>query len=168
MTNSRSENLGFLFCRRRHGNLHALHSLKTRGFALESAEVIELRAAHAALAQYLDRTDRRRIRREYAFDAHAETDAAYCEACSGGLPALLYHHPFKRLNAFLFALGLFQAHVDAHRIPRPQRGQVFPHLCFLKLLNDAIHGQDSLRTHSGGVSTANTISNYSRNPAFTP
>jgi hypothetical protein len=38
----------------------------------------------------------------------------------------------------------------------------------LKLLNYAIHGYDSRQTHSGGVSTANPIPNYSGNPAFAP
>src|SRR6195256_6339447 len=124
--NLQGENLRFLFCGRCHRNLNTFHSLQARGFAFEPAQVIQLRAAHTALAQYLDRTDRRRIRREDAFDADAETYPAYCETCSGGLPALLDHHALERLDAFLFAFGLFQPHVDAHRIPRPQRRPIFP------------------------------------------
>src|SRR5882762_2729736 len=101
MTNLRSENLRFIFCRRCHWNLNSLHSLQSRGFTFEPTQVIQLRAPHAPLPQHLDRTDRRRICREYAFNAHAETYTAYCETRSGGLPALLNHHALERLHACL-------------------------------------------------------------------
>src|SRR4029077_7905407 len=55
-----------------------------------------------------------------------------------------------------------QPNVDTHSVPRPQRREVLAHLCFLKLFNHAIHGSDSRQTHSGGVSTANTITEHRR------
>src|SRR3954469_1856379 len=54
-----------------------LDTLDSSRFAFESAEVIELGAAHAASAQNLDRTDRWRLYRENALDAYAETHASH-------------------------------------------------------------------------------------------
>src|SRR5262249_53970513 len=136
-----------------------LDTLDARGLALASAEVIELGAAHAALADQFNLADCRAIHRENALYTDAEADAAQCECCRSQLARTADDHAFKWLYAFLFFLAalfrfgdFFQLYVHAQRVPGAKRRDVFAQLSFLDLFNNTAHWSIPGQTHSGGAS----------------
>jgi len=132
--------LGFFFRCYCFGLFRPLDALQARRLALQLAQVIQLGAADATLAQYFDRTDGWRIDREDALDSNSKADAAHRETCARRFSTDFDHDAFERLDAFLLTFALFQADMNPDCITRPQRRQVFAYLCILKFLNDAIHG----------------------------
>src|SRR5882762_6693256 len=69
-------------------NFLAVRALDAGGLALQIAQVIQSRPANFALANHLNRADRRRMQREDALDTHSKAHAAHCEGGAGS-PALL-------------------------------------------------------------------------------
>jgi hypothetical protein len=144
--------------------LGALDALDARGLTLASAQIIELRAPHAAALHNFDRADHRGMQRKHAFDPDAETHAANGERCAGSLSAPADDHALKRLNAFLIALAFLQAHVHPDGVPGAKFRDVLTQLRLSDLIQHDAHGNSSLgfvvQTRSGGAGDAGTIANY--------
>src|SRR6266480_1083662 len=81
-----------------------------RRLAGARAQVIELGAAHIALALHLDRGDQRRVGLERALDAFTRRYLAHDERGIQSAVALGDHHAFERLHALSLALD----DVDIH------------------------------------------------------
>src|SRR5882757_138073 len=130
--------------------------------AAQIAQVIEARTADVALADDVDRSNRGRMQREDALDAHAETHTAHGEARAAGAALLRNHHAFKCLDAFLdlLAFAFHQAYVHLDGVAGAELGEIFAQLRFMQLLNDRIHFRCSLQTHSGGASTSKANIDY--------
>src|SRR5207245_9112833 len=75
-----------------------------RLLAAQTAQVIELGAAHLAAAHDLDRVDHRRIEREHALDALAIGDLAHREALVDAAAGARDAHAVIRLHARALAL----------------------------------------------------------------
>lgn len=148
--------------------LFARGTFDASGFASEVAQVVQPCAAHTALANYVNRGDGRRVQREYAFHAGAETDAPHREGRAAGTAFLRNHHSFKSLDAFLdlFPFALEKADIHAHGVAGTKFGEVFAQLRFVQLTNYRIHLLYSLETHSGGASTFKANTDYSQKIAF--
>src|SRR5581483_8753934 len=97
-----------------------------RALARAAAHVIQLGAAHVALALHLDRGDERRVGLERALDALARGDLAHGE---------------RRVEAAV-ALALDDAHADDDGVARVELGHVLAEALDLVLLDllDQIHG----------------------------
>src|SRR5882762_10429326 len=78
------------------------------------AQVVELRAAHVALALHLDRRDERRIGLEGALDALARGDLAHDERGVQAAVPLGDHHALEGLRAL--ALALDDVDIDDHGV----------------------------------------------------
>src|ERR1700682_1199339 len=112
-----------------------------RRFARAAAQVVELRAAHIALALDLDRCDERRVGLEGALDALARGNLAHDERRVEAAIALGDHHPFECLHALSLAFD----HVDVHQhgVARREVRDVLRQALDLFLLDgsDPIHVQ---------------------------
>src|SRR5438552_8622505 len=75
-----------------------------RTLAAQTAQVIELGAAHLAAAHDLDRVDHRRIEREHALDALAIGDLAHREALVDAAAGARDAHALIGLHARALAL----------------------------------------------------------------
>src|SRR5215211_1727084 len=93
-----------------------------RGLAGEVAQVVELRAAHAAAADDRDVRPHRAVHREDALDADAVRDLADRERLADPAAAAGDAHPLEGLEALLVALA--HAHVHAQGVARPERRDV--------------------------------------------
>jgi hypothetical protein len=113
--------------RNRRGN-RGLGALDARGLALALAQVVQLRAAHAALPHQLDRPDHRRMHRKNALHADAKAHASHGKTLAAQLAAAAHHHAFKRLDALLVALAFLQADVHANRVAGTENGVVLADL----------------------------------------
>src|SRR6185503_7335981 len=109
---------------RRHDHLGFLF-LDARGLAGQLAQVVQLRATHAAAAQYLDVADHRAVYREDALDTDAVGDLPNGERLADTGPTLGDADAFERLNALLVAF--LDAHVDAQRVARAERRDIRAH-----------------------------------------
>src|SRR6185295_18375620 len=89
-------------------------------FAAQTAQVIQLRAAHLAATHDLDRVDHRRIEREHALDALAVGDLAHREALVDAAARARDAHALVSLEAR--ALALDHLHVDDHGVARTEVG----------------------------------------------
>jgi len=128
-------------------------------------EVFEGRVMRIALPQHLDRTDRGEFAGNNAFDADAATYPRYRETCTGvDFPRFLITTPSNGWMRSFSPSALFPAAHGCAPYPPAAAPANLSALVLPETFNDAIHGSDSRQTHSGGVSTANTISNYSRKP----
>src|SRR5579864_603136 len=87
-TNARFEFLGFFFSCHGFRRLHTLDTLQARRLALQPAQIIQLGAADAALAQHLDGTNGRRVRRKNALDPDSKAHPPHGEARARRFPAL--------------------------------------------------------------------------------
>src|SRR6185436_8197127 len=103
------------------------------------AQVVELGAAHFALALHLDRGDQRRVGLEGALDALARGDLAHDERGVEALVALGDHHALEGLRAL--ALALDDVDVDDHRVAGREVGDFLLQPLDLFLLEslDQIH-----------------------------
>src|SRR5437868_4413673 len=90
------------------------------GFTGAAAQVIKLGAADVAAAHHLDMVDDRRIEREDALDALAETDLAHREAGADALVRAGDAHPLEILHASAVAFDHLDA--DAQRVARAEFG----------------------------------------------
>src|SRR5436190_1544892 len=97
-----------------------------------AAQVIELRPADRATADDLDRIDVRRIEREDALDALAETDLAHGEGAAQAAIGAGDADAFEILDSG--ALALDDLHADAERVPRAEFGNVLARLEMLDRL----------------------------------
>src|SRR5215510_558459 len=109
-----------------------------RGLAAASAQVIELRPAHVAAADELDRDQARRMQREHALHAFAVADLAHGE---GGVDAGVLARDddaFEGLHAL--AVAFDHLHVDLHGVARREveglAARVLVDLRLLELLED--------------------------------
>src|SRR5688572_9426880 len=122
----------------------AAHPLAdARRFARASAQVIELGAAHIALALHFDRSDERRIGLEGALDALSRGHLAHDERGVEAAVALGDHHAFERLQAL--PLALHHVHVHHHRVAgREVRDLLLEALdLFLLQCPDEVHSPSS-------------------------
>src|SRR5262245_50075343 len=71
--------------------------------ALQLAQVVEARAAHAAAGHHLELVDVRRCRRENALDADASGDFAHRERAAQAAARAPNHYALKHLNALFLA-----------------------------------------------------------------
>src|SRR3990167_7157963 len=110
--------------------------------AAQPAKVIELRTAHTALAQDLDRVDQRTVERKHAFHAFAIGNLAdgkvLVDATAGAGDA----DAFIGLNALARAFD--HLHIDLQRVAGREVGEGLAirksfHLLLIELLDD-IHG----------------------------
>src|SRR3954453_20171215 len=74
-----------------------------RRLAAEGAEVVELRATHAAAAHHLHRRHHRAVHREDALDADAGRDLPHREVLADAAAALGDDETLERLEALLLA-----------------------------------------------------------------
>src|SRR5665647_2950255 len=95
------------------GNLD-LALLDTRGLAGCSAQIVELRATHAATANDVHVAEHGAVDREDALDADAVRDLANREGLAHAAAALRDAHAFERLEPLL--LAFLHAHVHAQRV----------------------------------------------------
>jgi hypothetical protein len=116
-----------------------LGTTNARRFALELAQIIELRAANAACLQNFNRADHWRIDGEDSFDANSKADAPNRERCPGKMAAPADYNAFKRLDALFFALGFLQPNVHPNGITGAERGNILASLVLADLLNYATH-----------------------------
>src|SRR5688500_6209057 len=116
--------------RLRHRHLR-LALLDARRLAGEVAEIIELRAPHAATAHDLDLGQHRAVKREDALDADAVGDLTNRErrAHTGAAPRDA--DALECLNALL--VTFLHAHVHAQRVTGPEGGDVGAEPLFLGL-----------------------------------
>src|SRR6478752_5997778 len=112
----------------RHGHL-GLPLLDSRRLAGEMAQVVELRAAHAAAPHDLDVGQHGAVEREDALDADAVGDLADREGRAHAGSTLGDAHAFERLNALL--LTLLHADVHAQRVTGTEGGKVRAEPLFL-------------------------------------
>src|SRR6185503_10997568 len=112
----------------RHGHL-GLPLLDARRLAGEMAQVVELRAPHAAAAHDLDVGQHRAVEREDALDADAVGDLADREGRAHAGSTLGDAHALERLNALL--LTLLHADVHAQRVTGTEGGKVRAEPLFL-------------------------------------
>src|ERR687897_1786111 len=85
---------------------HAIRSdllLDARGFARQVAQIIKLRAAHAATTLHTDVADRRAVRLKHTLHAFAVRDFAHSKRRVEPAVALGNDHAFIRLHAFAVA-----------------------------------------------------------------
>src|SRR2546421_3857134 len=129
--------LRLFLCRTLFGRSGALAD--ARRLARACAQVVELRAAHIALALHLDRGDERRVGLESALDAFARGDLAHDERRVETAVALGDHHAFECLHAL--ALAFDHVHVDDHGVARREVGNAAREALDLFLLEspDEIH-----------------------------
>src|SRR4051812_564253 len=99
---------------RGRGGRFLLGALDTRCLALETAQIIQPRAAHASLLHHFNRADHRRMERENSLHADGEAYAPHGKRGPGQVAALADYHALKRLNTFLVALAFLQANVHPH------------------------------------------------------
>src|SRR5690606_9185757 len=111
-----------------------------RGLAGALAQVVELGAAHLALALDLDRGDERRVGLERALHALARGDLAHDERRVEAAVALGDHHALEGLRAP--ALALDHVHVDDDRVAGREVGNrlLQPLDFFLLESLDEVHG----------------------------
>jgi hypothetical protein len=87
-------------------------------FALEPAQVVELRAAYAAGANQVDVIDHGRVDGENALDTLAEADLAHRDGLAESGVVARDDSAFERLQPLL--VTFLDAHVDANRVPGPE------------------------------------------------
>src|ERR1017187_5308639 len=92
------------------------------GFALQSAQIVKLGAAHAAGAHHVDVVDHACVDRENAFHALAEADLAHRDALAHAGVIACNHRAFEGLQTFLVAF--LDLHVHANGVARPELGSV--------------------------------------------
>src|SRR5580704_649604 len=139
-------NLGSLGAFRPAGRLR----LDTRLLAAQTAQVIELGAAHLATAHDLDRVDHRREQWEHALDAFAVRNLAHGEALVDAAAGTADAHALVGLDAALVAFDHLD--VDQHGVARREIGNVLAgrellDLLFIDLLDD-VHGEVSVGSAS--------------------
>jgi len=95
----------------------------TRGFASQSAEVIELGPSYSTSFYQIDVVNDGGVKRKNPFDADSETGFSYGDgfACAPMLAS--NHDAFKSLQSF-FRLGFLDSHVDTHSIAWLKLGNI--------------------------------------------
>src|SRR5450631_242341 len=116
--------------------------LDARLLAAQTAQIIELGAAHLAAAHQLDRVDHRRVEREHALDAFAVGNLADGEVLVDPAAGAADAHTLVGLDAALVAFHHLD--VDQHGVARREVGNIlagreFLDLLFVDLLDD-VHG----------------------------
>src|SRR5581483_4011181 len=142
--------------------------LDARGLAFQSAQVVQLGAAHLALALDLHRIDRAAVRLEHALHAGAMRHLAHGEGRMQAAIALGDHDALERLHAL--AVAFLHLDVDDHGIAGAELGQLAAHLRGFELFNDLVHGihrdvRVRLETRVTTFSTLRLAKSLAANPA---
>ena len=98
------------------GLVGSCSALDPRRFALQPAQIIELRAPHISFLHDLNRRNHRRMQRENPLHANPKAHTPHREARARGVPAPFDHHALKRLDA-LFFFSLFAFLHATSRLP---------------------------------------------------
>src|ERR1700722_5421839 len=105
-----------------------------RGLARQVAQVVQLRATHAATTLDRDLADRRAVGLEHALDALAVRDLAHGERRVQSTVADGDDDAFVRLDAL--AIAFDDLHLHDHGVARLEVRDLAGHALFLNLLND--------------------------------
>src|SRR5689334_19108283 len=103
----------------RSGGLFLGGVLHPRGFALQLAQEVQLRATDPRRPHHVDLVDDRRVKRKDAFDALAERHLPHGKGGTRTSAVHPDHHALEHLNAFLVAFT--HLHVNANGVARLDR-----------------------------------------------
>src|SRR6185295_7053004 len=123
-------------CARRHAGPASDLLFDAGRFAREVAQVVKLRATHAASALHRDVADRRAVRLEHALHTLAVRDLAHRERGVEAAIALRDDDAFVRLHALAIALDHLHLHDDG--IAGIEVRHLARHARLFDLLNDVV------------------------------
>src|ERR1041384_4739474 len=103
------------------------------GFAAQFAQVIELGPTDAPALHHVNAINDRRVQREDALDADAETRLAHRDRLAHAAAFARDHDALKNLYAPL-VLGFLDAQVSAHRVARLKVRDRPPYLCLFNCI----------------------------------
>src|SRR5512139_1020745 len=120
--------------------------LDARGLALEVAQVVQLGAAHLALALHGDRLDGRAVRLEHTLHARAVRDLAHGEGRMQTAAALGDDNALERLHAL--AIAFLHLDVDHHGVAGAEVRQLAGDLLGFELFDDLVHGNTCVKCNN--------------------